>query len=75
MTDQTKLFNETQAYIAKIRAELPDDCATAYAIDKNDAWGTIAAAARSDSDELGNDAVDFDDIADVLQNAEDEWEG
>ena len=63
--DQNSLLADTDAMIADARAGMDDECRTALAIDRNDAWCDIAAAARMDG---------FEELASALEDADAEWE-
>ena len=63
--DQNSLLADTDAMIADARAGMDDECRTALAIDRNDAWCDIAAAARMDG---------FEEPASALEDADAEWE-
>jgi hypothetical protein len=79
--DQNTLFDTTQAEIAEFRKMLKSrlndrKSETADAIDRNDAWGTIAGAARSDmKDSDLSDLHDLlSDFAESMQESEDNWQ-
>lgn len=79
--DQNELFDTTQSEIAEFRKMLESKLndrrsETANAIDRNDAWGTIAAAARSDmkDSELSDLHAALSDFAESMQESEDNWE-
>ncbi len=58
--NQNELFESTEALIKKFRAQIPDDSATAKAIDREEAWGEIASYARDEG---------FTEFADELDQA------
>jgi len=76
--DQNKIFETTETEIIEFTEKLNGmDCKTACAIARNDSWGDIAAAARSD---MGNPKLSdlhdaLSDFADKMQESENSWEG
>ncbi len=64
MTDQGKLFDDTEKIIKIAREILADDSATADAIDREDGWGDIASYARDEG---------HDELASALEAADKLW--
>lgn len=64
MTDQNKLFDDTEKIIKIARELLADDSATAEAIDREDSWDDIAGYANEEG---------HDELADALKKARELW--
>jgi hypothetical protein len=59
-----KRLEEIEEEIASLRLAIDNDTETAHAIDRNDAWEDIAAAARADG---------YEEIADIAAAAAAAW--
>lgn len=64
MTDQIKLFDDTDKTLKIARELLADGSATANAIDRGDSWGDIASYAKDDG---------HDELANALEKADELW--